>query len=107
VGGFVDLGIQHATRMRHFILPSMVCLTLLYFSTLSYKQHDFRKMLLNIKFVFLISFTTSVQNISHFKKNSARYGNVHIIMYTRVRLLVKYLLQLSRVNEKWILLTDC
>ena len=35
--------IQHAMRMRSIILPSVACPPLLYFSTLSHKQHDFRK----------------------------------------------------------------
>jgi hypothetical protein len=49
---YVALVIQHAQRMRHIILPSVVCLFLPYFSILSHKRHDFRKTLLNIKCVF-------------------------------------------------------
>jgi len=36
----VNLSTQHAMRMRRSILPSVACI-LLYFSTLSHKQHDF------------------------------------------------------------------
>jgi len=38
---FVTLGIQHATR--RVMLPSVACLALQYFPTLSHKQHDFQK----------------------------------------------------------------
>ena len=46
----VVLFIQRAKRMRHIILFSVVCLGVPYLST--YKGHDFRKKLLNIKCVF-------------------------------------------------------
>jgi hypothetical protein len=48
------LVIRHAKRMRHIILPSVACLALPYFSTLSHKRHDFRKekKFMNIKCVF-------------------------------------------------------
>ena len=49
---FVALVIQHAKRKRHIILTSVNCLSLQNFSTLSHKQHDFWKKLLNIKCFF-------------------------------------------------------
>jgi hypothetical protein len=42
------------------------------FSTLSHKWHDFRKKLLNIKYMFWFFYTSFVRNLSHSKKNSAR-----------------------------------
>ena len=55
------------------ILPSVACLGLPCFSTLSHKQQDWgEKSLLNIKCVLIFS-TTFVWNISHSKKNWARY----------------------------------
>jgi hypothetical protein len=56
---FVALVIQHATRMSRIILSSGACLTVPYFSRLSHRRHNFRKNLLNIKYVFIFS-TTSV-----------------------------------------------
>jgi len=47
------LAIQHAKCLRHIILPSVACLALTYFSTLSQKQSDlWEKKLLNIQCVF-------------------------------------------------------
>jgi len=46
----VALFLQHAKRMRRFIVISGLYLP--YFSTLTNKQHDFQKELLNIKCVF-------------------------------------------------------
>ena len=46
------LGIQHAERMSHTILPSVASPVLPYFYTLHHKRHDFRGKLLNIKCVF-------------------------------------------------------
>jgi hypothetical protein len=40
----IALFIHHAMRMRHFILPSMACLALPYFTTLSLKRHGLRKI---------------------------------------------------------------
>jgi len=47
----VVLVIQHAICMRRIILSSVICLTVLYFSTLSHKGHDFEEKVLNVKCV--------------------------------------------------------
>ena len=48
------LGIQHARRMCRIILPSVACLTVPYFTTLSYTRQDFREgKMVNKKCVFL------------------------------------------------------
>jgi hypothetical protein len=44
---FVALGAQHANRMTRITLSYMACLLLPHFSTLSHKQHDFRKEIIN------------------------------------------------------------
>jgi len=54
---FVTLVIQHAVRMRRMILSSVDCPSLLYFSTLSHKRHDFRgKKVIERKTCILIFF---------------------------------------------------
>ena len=57
-----------------FVLsPSVACLAVPYFSTLSHKRHDFREKSYEHKMRVLIFSTTLVRNISHSKKNSSRY----------------------------------
>jgi hypothetical protein len=83
------------------LLTSVTCLAVLYFSTLSHKNHDFRKKILAHKMYFLIFCTTfwfSVQlfdflynflifcttftwNISHSKKNWVRYNQKCILVF--------------------------
>jgi hypothetical protein len=48
----VALGIQQAMRMRQ--LSSVAFPTLLYFSTLSHKRHDFREKVIEYKMCVLI-----------------------------------------------------
>jgi hypothetical protein len=48
---FVALAIQNATRMRHIVICGLPGPTV-FFSTLSHKRYDYRKMLLKTKFVF-------------------------------------------------------
>jgi len=46
---FVALVIQHAKHMHHVLLSSMASLALQHFSTLSHKQHDFQKEVIEHK----------------------------------------------------------
>jgi hypothetical protein len=78
----VALVIQHAKRMRHVILSSVACLAVPYFSTLSHKQQDFRKKVTEHRMCVLISSTTFVWNISHFRKNSERYYHKYTYVFT-------------------------
>jgi len=72
----VALVIRYAKRMRHFVLSSVACPALPYFSTLSHARHDFRQKVTEYKMCVLIFSTTFVWNISHFEKNSVRYDLV-------------------------------
>jgi hypothetical protein len=47
--------IQHAKCMRRIILPSVACMEIPYFATLSHKRQHFRKKLLNMKCVLILS----------------------------------------------------
>jgi len=62
---------RYLSRMRRAcaILSSMACPALLYFSTLSQKRHDFLTEDTGNKMCILSSFTMSLRNISHYKKN--------------------------------------
>ena len=68
----VPLFMQHETHMRHIMTSFLPPLAPPYFSTLSHKQHNFRKKVAEHKMCVLI-FSTFVINISHSKTNSARY----------------------------------
>ena len=70
----VALLIQYATSMRHIVTSSVAPLAPSYFATLSHKWHYFRKKkFIEPEMCVLIFSTTFIQNISHSKKNLARY----------------------------------
>jgi len=69
----VALGIQNAKRMRSVTLSVVVSLAIPYFSTLSHKQRHFRKTFIELQMCVLIFSTYFVCNISHSKKNWARF----------------------------------
>jgi hypothetical protein len=68
---FVVLLILHVMRMRHIVICGLSACT--FFFKLSHKRHDFRKTIIENKMCVLIFSTTFVWNISHSKKNLARY----------------------------------
>jgi hypothetical protein len=69
-----SLSYPAGNALRHIvILPSVACLSLPYFSSLSHKGQDFRKSVIEHKMCVLIFSTTFFGNMYHSKKNSARY----------------------------------
>ena len=94
--------IQYAKRWRRIMLPSVTCLAVQYFSTLSHKRHDYWKNWLNIKCVFWFS----VQIISCLKLFSFEGELSEILSYMYLGIYVKCPLFLSELSETWTLSTD-
>ena len=91
---------QHATRMRHIVTSFVAPRSPLNFSTLSHKRYDFRKKAIEHKMCVFIFSTTFVWNISHSKKNLARY------LKTFEKSSCKVPVILSDFNRTWIFSTD-
>jgi hypothetical protein len=83
------------------MISSVAFPTLLYFSTLTHKQHDLQKEVLEHKMCVLIFSAILDLNTSHSKKNSARY-------YSKCKWVfhVKFLLFLSDFNETQSFMRD-
>jgi len=71
------LSIQHSIPMIHIVICGLSGSK--YFSTLSNKRHDFRKKVVEYKRCVSVFSTWFVWNISHSKKNWARYDNKCIL----------------------------
>jgi hypothetical protein len=100
---FLALVIRHALRMRSVILPSVTCHALLYFSTLSYKRHDYRgkKFTDYIICVFWFSVQSLAETFLIIRRNE-RYTirNVYWSASCKVPDI------LSDFHETWIFVTD-
>ena len=70
---FVASFIQNAKRMCRVILPSVTCLAVQDFSTLSHERQDVREKVIERKICVLVYCTTFFLNVSHSKKVSERY----------------------------------
>ena len=88
----VALFIQHAMRMRHIILSSMVCLALPYFSTLSNKGQDIRGNAFHHQMCVLIVSVTFALSIFHSEKNWARYGQKRILVFMHSTIYISHIL---------------
>jgi hypothetical protein len=91
---FVALGIQHAMRMHHIILPSVACPAVPYFSTLCHKIHEnISKKVIEHKMcvsIFSTSLATPFSTLRRIERDMVI--NVHSIY-------VKYPLFVSDFNE--------
>jgi hypothetical protein len=85
--------IRHKKRMRRLLLSFVASLAPPYFSTLFHKRHNFRNQVAEHKTFILIFSTTFIWNISHSKKNLARY------CHKSEKSSYKVLLFLSHINE--------
>jgi hypothetical protein len=73
-------------RIPRFILWSVACSALLYFSTLSHTLHELLKKLKSIKYVFVIFSTTFVWNVSHPRKKWTRYDHMYTDLHVKCSL---------------------
>jgi hypothetical protein len=103
---FVALVTQYAKRMRRIILSAVARLALPYFPTLSHKRHDFwgEKVIEHTMCVLILS-TAFFWNISHSKKNPARYYHTctQVLMWS-----IRYSCQILMKHEfSWQIFDKC
>jgi len=71
-------------------LSPVVCTTVPYFSTLSYKRYDFLKRLLDLEFVFLFSLQLSSEIVFLLRRIQHDVINVHRCSFKVPVILVKF-----------------
>ena len=87
----VALVIHHAMCMRQGVLSFVACLALEYFSTLSYRRNDFKKIVTAHKMCILILFTTFVRNIlRRIERNMRIIINMYKYSYKGPVILVRF-----------------
>jgi hypothetical protein len=97
---FVALVTQHAMRMRRVTLSCVACLTLPRFSTLSHKQHDFLKKVIQLKMCILIFCTRFVRKIFLILRNERNtIINVHWSSCKVPTIIVRFLWNLNFLDK--------
>jgi len=82
-------------RMRHIVLSGLPG-SIVFFSTLSHKRHDFRRQFFEHEMCVLTSSTIFFfRNMSHSKKNWEVYDKMYVCFH------VKYPLLLLDINGTW------
>jgi len=78
----VALFIQNEKLMHHIILSSVACLAVPYFTTLSYKRHDFRKNIIEYKrvFIFPTNLSETILILRRPQRGPCSYPQVPIIL---------------------------
>ena len=96
------------------ILPSVAYPALQNFSTLCHKRHDFRKKVTEHKMCVLIFCTAFVRNISHSKKDSARYYHKRnlVFLYSshyscQILMTLEFSRQMLKNSQIWNLMKIC
>ena len=77
------LGSKHVGTILVFNVKNFLCMCIINFTHYLINGSIFEKKNFQDKFFVLISCTTFVQNISHSKKDSTRYGHKYVLIFTQ------------------------
>jgi hypothetical protein len=85
---FVALGIQHAMRMRHIILSSVVCPAVQFIFTLPHERKIFQNKVLNTKYIFCLSLHLRLKHFSFQEEMSEIWSKMFIGLHVKYQLLL-------------------